>query len=219
MEKYLILMLGFTAQLLFSARILIQWIMSERAKKVVSPTIFWALSIVASYMLFMYGWLRNDFAIMLGQVISYYIYIWNLYEKHAWKNLPALLRLLLLLTPVAGVIYILSDWELFVSKYFRNSDIPLLLVIYGSLGQVIFTLRFIYQYFYSRKHKASLLPRGFWLISIIGSAIIVSYGIYRTDLVIILGQSFGFVSYFRNLIILHKERAGEAEKKLPERTL
>lgn len=212
-------MLGFTAQLLFSARILIQWIMSERAKKVVSPTIFWALSIVASYMLFMYGWLRNDFAIMLGQVISYYIYIWNLYEKHAWKNLPTLLRLLLLFTPVAGVLYILSDWELFVSRYFRNSDIPLLLVIYGSLGQVIFTLRFIYQYFYSRKHKASLLPQGFWVISIIGSAIIVSYGIYRMDLVIILGQSFGFVSYFRNIIILHKERAGESKKEIPERSL
>ena len=80
-----IYIIGFLAQALFSARILVQWVMSERAKRVVSPSIFWILSIIASYMLFIYGFLRDDFAIMLGQVISYYVYIWNLNEKEIWK--------------------------------------------------------------------------------------------------------------------------------------
>ena len=59
----------------FSARILIQWILSERAKEIVSPAIFWILSIAGSYLLFIYGWCRDDFSIILGQVFSYYIYI------------------------------------------------------------------------------------------------------------------------------------------------
>ena len=67
----LVYVLGFIAQGLFSARILVQWIMSEKAGKVVSPTIFWVLSLIASYLFFIYGWLRNDFSIMLGQVIGY----------------------------------------------------------------------------------------------------------------------------------------------------
>lgn len=52
--------------------------MSERARRVLSPTIFWVLSLLASCLLCFYGWLRDDFAIVIGQVIAYYIYIWNL---------------------------------------------------------------------------------------------------------------------------------------------
>ena len=199
-----IYILGFIAQALFSARILVQWILSEKAKRVVSPTIFWVLSMAASYMLFIYGWLRDDFAIMLGQVIAYYIYIWNLDEKGVWRKIPLILRIALIATPAAGISYILSDWQQFVSQCLNNTQIPQLLVLYGSMGQVIFTLRFVYQFFYSKKHGASLLPAGFWIISLIGSTIIVSYGIIRLDPVLILGQSFGFISYTRNLIILHK---------------
>jgi lipid-A-disaccharide synthase-like uncharacterized protein len=199
-----IYILGFIAQALFSARILVQWILSEKAKRVVSPTIFWVLSMAASYMLFIYGWLRDDFAIMLGQVIAYYIYIWNLDEKGVWRKIPLILRIALIATPAAGISYILSDWQQFVAQCLNNAEIPQLLVIYGSMGQIIFTLRFVYQFLYSKKHGASLLPAGFWIISLIGSTIIVSYGIIRLDPVLILGQSFGFVSYTRNLIILHK---------------
>jgi lipid-A-disaccharide synthase-like uncharacterized protein len=114
------------------------------------------------------------------------------------------LRIALIATPAAGISYILSDWQQFVAQCLNNAEIPQLLVIYGSMGQIIFTLRFVYQFLYSKKHGASLLPAGFWIISLIGSTIIVSYGIIRLDPVLILGQSFGFVSYTRNLIILHK---------------
>ncbi len=199
-----IYLLGFLAQALFSARILVQWILSEKAKKVVSPTIFWVLSMAASYLLFIYGWLRDDFAIMLGQIIAYYIYIWNLDEKGVWRKIPLIFRIALIATPAVGISYILGDWNQFVAQCLNNAQIPPLLVIYGSMGQIIFTLRFVYQFFYSKHHGESLLPAGFWIISLIGSIIIVSYGIIRLDPVLILGQSFGFISYTRNLIILHK---------------
>ena len=202
----MIYVIGFLAQVFFSARILLQWILSERAKKVISPAIFWQLSIVGSYLLFVYGWLRDDFAIILGQIISYYIYIWNLDKKHQWKKLPFIIRTLLLLTPVAAILYMLKDASAFVDQFFRNEKIPLWLLIYGSMGQIIFTLRFVYQWIYSKRKDESLLPIGFWVISLLGSLIIVSYAIYRRDPVLILGQSTGLIAYSRNIYL--SRRAG-----------
>ena len=200
----MIYVIGFLAQVFFSARILLQWILSERAKKVISPAIFWQLSIVGSYLLFVYGWLRDDFAIILGQIISYYIYIWNLDKKHQWKKLPFIIRTLLLLTPVAAILYMLKDESAFVDQFFRNEKIPLWLLIYGSMGQIIFTLRFVYQWIYSKRKDESLLPIGFWVISLLGSLIIVSYAIYRRDPVLILGQSTGLIAYSRNIYLSRK---------------
>ena len=170
----------------------------------ISPAIFWQLSIVGSYLLFVYGWLRDDFAIILGQIISYYIYIWNLDKKHQWKKLPFIIRTLLLLTPVAAILYMLKDASAFVDQFFRNEKIPLWLLIYGSMGQIIFTLRFVYQWIYSKRKDESLLPIGFWVISLLGALIIVSYAIYRRDPVLILGQSTGLIAYSRNIYLSRK---------------
>jgi len=204
-------LLGFLAQGLFSARILVQWIMSEKARKVVSPTIFWILSLVASFIFFIYGWLRQDFSIMLGQVIGYYVYIWNLKAKGVWGRIAPGFRqaavAALLLTPVAGICLMLRDPQAVAASLFANEKLPLWMVIFGSAGQVIFSLRFLYQWLYSSRHGESILPKGFWIISLTGSAIIVTYGILRLDPVIILGQVCGFISYTRNLIIWKRSHA------------
>ena len=203
----MIYVIGFLAQVFFSARILLQWILSERAKRVISPTIFWQLSILGSYLLFLYGWMRHDFAIILGQLISYYIYIWNLDKKQHWRQLPLVLRVIFLATPLVAIGYVLKDIPAFVDKFFFNDKIPLWLLIYGSLGQIIFTLRFIYQWIYSKRKDESLLPVGFWIISLVGSLIIVSYAIYRLDPVLIHGQSTGILAYSRNIYLCRKAKA------------
>lgn len=197
----LVYAIGFIAQAFFSARIFVQWIISERAKKVVSPSIFWVLSIIGSYLLCIYGWFRHDFSIILGQFLSYYIYLWNLKEKGIWKKTPLFLKGILLSTPVIAAIFALSDSTSFVDSFLRNEDVPLWLLIFGSMGQIIFTLRFLYQWYYSYRKKESLLPAGFWVISLVGSSFIVAYGIIRSDPVLILGQSGGFIAYCRNLMI------------------
>ena len=203
-ESVLIYVIGFVAQALFSARLFVQWILSERAKKVVSPAIFWILSIAGSYLLCLYGWFRDDFSIILGQFISYYIYLWNLYEKGIWQKVPRIFKGMLVLTPLVAAAFALHDVGAFIDNFFKNEKVPLWLLIFGSLGQVIFTLRFVYQWAYSYRHKESLLPSGFWIISLIGSSVIVSYGIFRADPVLILGQSGGFIVYLRNIMINHK---------------
>ena len=202
----MIYIIGFFSFFLFSARLLLQWIMSERAKKVVSPSIFWKLSLIGAWLLFIYGWLRDDFAIILGQLISYYIYIWNLDKKESWRKVPFGIRYIILLTPVAALFYMVKDIPAFVDQFFRNEDIPLGVLIFGSMGQIIFTLRFVYQWLYSRRKNESMLPLGFWLISLSGSLIIVAYALYRRDPVLILGQSTGLIVYCRNIYILKKSK-------------
>lgn len=197
----LVYAIGFLAQGFFSARMLVQWILSEKARRVLSPTVFWVLSIIGSYLLCIYGWLRHDFAIVLGQFISYYIYLWNLKEKGVWQRLHAALKALLLLTPVVAILWVAGDASAFVASFIRNEEVPPWLLLFGSAGQVVFTLRFIYQYIYSRRAGRSALPAGFWILSLVGSMSIVSYGILRSDPVLIVGQSVGLVAYSRNLWI------------------
>ena len=206
MGGYTIYIIGFLAQICFSGRLLFQWILSERAKRVVSPSIFWLLSLLGSYLLFFYGWLRDDFAIILGQLISYYIYIWNLDIKNDWQKIPRPIRYVLIATPFLAIGYMFTESRAFISQFFQNEKVPLWLLVYGSLGQIVFTLRFVYQWIYSRKRHESMLPLGFWLISLSGSTIIVSYAIVRHDPVLILGQSTGLVVYLRNIWILHKAK-------------
>ena len=199
--------IGFLAQIFFSARILYQWIVTEKAKKIISPPVFWILSIFGSYLLFIYGVLRNDFAIIFGQFIAYYIYLWNLKIQGIWKQLHLVLRTILLLTPIIAAVLLMRDMNAFTAVFFRQKDIPLWLLIFGSAGQVLFTFRFIYQWIYSAHHHRSVLPIGFWIISLLGSGIIVAYGIFRLDPVLILGQSVGFVAYVRNIMIgLHARK-------------
>lgn len=202
----MVLALGFLAQGFFFGRTLFQWIMSEKAKKVVSPAIFWVFSIVGSYLMFLYGWLRSDFAIILGQFISYYIYIWNLDKKGIWRKIPVIFKVLLFLTPLAALIMVFGDADIFLQEFFQNENIPVWLLVFGSVGQVVFGLRFVYQWFYSYKHDESLLPVGFWIISIVGSGMIVAYGIMRGDPVLTLGQAVGFIVYGRNIFIHFKYR-------------
>lgn len=193
--------IGFMAQLFFSARILIQWIMSERSHRIVSPGIFWKLSIAGSWLLCLYGLLRNDFAIVLGQVFTYYIYIWNLKRKGDWANAGRVLRLVLLWTPVLIFLFLVRQAPDLIRCFFNNDKIPLPLVLYGVLGQLVFILRFYYQWRYSVRRGESLLPVGFWALSLAGSLLIVSYAVIRLDPVLVLGQSFGLVAYTRNIII------------------
>lgn len=82
----------------------------------------------------------------------------------------------------------LHDAQHFIDSFFRNEEVPLWLLIFGSMGQIIFTLRFVYQWAYSFHHKESLLPAGFWIISLVGSSVIVAYGVFRLDPVLILGS-------------------------------
>ncbi|MGF1447547.1 MAG: lipid-A-disaccharide synthase N-terminal domain-containing protein [Pikeienuella sp.] len=73
-----IALFGLTAQAVFMARMLVQWIASERARRSVVPVAFWWLSLAGALMLLIYGVLRRDIVIILAQSFGLVVYLRNL---------------------------------------------------------------------------------------------------------------------------------------------
>lgn len=199
--------IGFLAQLLFAARMIVQWVKSEKAGKSISPVIFWQLSILGSLIFLLYGILRHDFAIVLGQILVYFIYIRNLHLQEQWRPIPLLFRFIVIIAPIITLAYLFSDTHGNFTSLLKNEAIPFPLKIWGSVGQVIFTLRFYVQWIDSESKKESVLTRRFWLVSGIGSFMILIYAVLRFDPVLFLGQLSGLVIYLRNLMLGKMRRA------------
>lgn len=81
-------------------------------------------------------------------------------------------------------------------------------LIIGFAGQAVFTGRFVLQWLYSEFKRRSVIPVGFWYLSMLGSALLLTYAVYRQDPVFIIGQSFGLLVYLRNLQLIarHQEQ-------------
>ena len=69
---------GLIAQLLFTARFLVQWISSERAGNSVVPMSFWFFSMGGGLMTLVYGVVKREPVIILGQSLATIIYIRNI---------------------------------------------------------------------------------------------------------------------------------------------
>jgi lipid-A-disaccharide synthase-like uncharacterized protein len=72
------LFFGLIAQLIFTARMVVQWWASERAGRSVVPIAFWILSLIGGMMTLVYGLQRREAVIIIGQVLAVVIYIRNL---------------------------------------------------------------------------------------------------------------------------------------------
>lgn len=204
MAAWFIYTIGFTAQLLFSARLLMQWIISEKQKQVLTPASFWMYSLIASFLLFVYGSLRNDFAIMLGQAITYFIYIRNLQLNGDWKKINAGLRIFVLAFPILVVMYYFNNNRFDINALLRKRNIAPWLLWLGIAGQFIFTFRFILQWRYAERTREAVLPPAFWYYSLLGSSLIILYAFFRLDPVLLIGQLTGFIVYSRNIILLKR---------------
>lgn len=70
--------LGFSGQFLFGSRFFVQWIASERARRVVIPELFWLLSLGGGLALLAYAVHKRDPVFALGQAGGLLIYVRNL---------------------------------------------------------------------------------------------------------------------------------------------
>jgi lipid-A-disaccharide synthase-like uncharacterized protein len=79
---FLWVLLGFVGQLLFTGRMLVQWLYSERRGRSVVPTAFWWMSLIGATMLLVYfGWRKEPIGV-LGQATGWFVYVRNLWLIH-----------------------------------------------------------------------------------------------------------------------------------------
>ena len=112
--------------------------------------------------------------------------------------LPPVLQKVAALLPGRGLLYRLLN---------ITSPIGIAWVALGLVGQVLFTLRMVFQWLVSERRKRSVVPVGFWWMSLGGASMLLVYFAWRRDIVGILGQSTGWLIYVRNLWLIYHDQA------------
>lgn len=69
----------------------------------------------------------------------------------------------------------------------------------GFAAQTLFSLRFLIQWIATERAGRSVVPMAFWYFSVSGGALLLSYAIYRSDPVFIVGQVAGLFVYFSGI--------------------
>ena len=88
------LTVGFLGQALFTARFVVQWLVSERKRDSVVPVAFWWLSLLGGMALLCYAISRRDPVIIVGQAMGLCVYLRNLMLVHKAKQRSAQLAAL-----------------------------------------------------------------------------------------------------------------------------
>ncbi len=70
--------IGLLGQVLFTGRMIVQWVVSERNRRSTVPIAFWWMSLIGAAMLLIYFVWRNDIVGVLGQSTGFVIYLRNL---------------------------------------------------------------------------------------------------------------------------------------------
>ena len=79
--------------------------------------------------------------------------------------------------------------------------------VIGWLGNAVFFSRFLVQWYATEKLKRVVVPVAFWWLSLAGSLLLLSYGLFHAgDSVYILAYAFTWIPYIRNLVI-HRRHA------------
>lgn len=198
-SPFWVYVIGLVAQSLFGVRVLVQWIASERAGKVLSPGAYWVLSMAASLLMMVYGWMRRDLAIIAGEWVVYFIYMWNVGAKGLFRGWPK--WTIVALASLPAVILLggwITDGEF--GPLVGDMGAHGALLALGLTGQAIYKSRLVYQIVYSVRRRESILPPGFWILAVSGSLLLIVYALLRHDWALLLGQAGIFIAA-RNLMI------------------
>jgi len=99
----------------------------------------------------------------------------------------------------------IADFRRKLKSALGASD-PAFWLVLGFAAQLLFTSRFLVQWIVSERKGRSVIPMAFWYFSLSGSALLLTYAIWRRDPVFILGQAFGCIVYVRNLMLIFRRR-------------
>ncbi len=100
-----------------------------------------------------------------------------------------------------------ADWP-FLSLFYAQgrSTRAIALFLFGLLGQAMFMGRFALQWIASERRGRSIVPLGFWWLSLAGASILLAYFILQGEPIGILGQALGWPIYLRNVYMVLRDR-------------
>lgn len=197
--------LGWTANVCYFSRFLLQWIASERASKSVAPRAFWWLSLVGVVCFTIYSDHQGEPVLFAGGIVNGLIYTRNLMLAHGRAGF----RMGRVWTSAFAIIAL---WFVLRGSTEARSDLteaPLWLAC-SIVGQGIWSSRFVLQWWCAEREHRTQFPPSFWWISLIGNTLLLAYTIHVQDAIFIAGLALGPIVQIRNLM-LHYRRSPPAE--------
>jgi lipid-A-disaccharide synthase-like uncharacterized protein len=76
----------------------------------------------------------------------------------------------------------------------------------GLVGEGVFFLRFVVQWWASERQKRTVVPMAFWHLSLAGTALVLAYAVFVINPVFILAYSLNIFLYLRNLYIAKRQK-------------
>lgn len=220
--------LGFLSSLLFSSRMLLQWLTSEvKGRSVVMP-LFWKLSLCGNLLLAMHSLIQVQFHVCLIQTCNAVI---------SWRNFnlmqPAQQQITLRTTTILLGSAMASVFALFwlngmllnanADAWFRIPTTPwqdqnYLQVSFtwhllGFIGLILFGSRFWIQWWCAEQQKTSYLSSSFWWTSLIGESLCLIYFLKIHDPVNSIGPACGLIPYIRNLMLIYQKQPATSNRQ------
>ncbi len=86
-------------------------------------------------------------------------------------------------------------------------DVSPFWLVFGLLGNAAFATRWLLQWYASERAARSVMPVGFWYLSVAGAVILLTYAIHRQDPVFILASLPNTLVYVRNIALNRRRDA------------
>ena len=186
--------LGWLGNACFFSRFLLQWALSERARRSVAPPAFWWVSLAGSVLLGAYALHGGHPILLAGFLINGSIYARNLWLQRSHRELSAAA-----LWTVAAAAALLA---LAAGRRTASSEaLPAAWIAVGALGQVAWSSRFVVQWIASERAGYSHFPPTFWRLSLVGNLLLLAYAFELGDPVFIAGLLPGPLVQVRNLAL------------------
>lgn len=224
--------LGFLGQILYLLRFAVQWVASEIRKKSVVPLSFWVISILASFVMVVHYAIQAHVAFSILNWIGTYIALRNWTIMQGGRHKPIQKHLFLHSACIcAGLIALLTcfvlirsanvecawrTWQFWIappSSTPANTSISWQMHTFGTAGALILAVRFWIQWSLAERGQESThLGSYFWIMSVIGSIMVIVYSFEMRDWVTGFGPIIVLPMYARNLVLIAFKKVKRARR-------
>ena len=196
-------LVAFVGQSLFAARALVQWGLSERHGRSVTPTSYWWLSIVATMLMIGYSFQRREVPFVLGLAVNLVPYVRNLLLSYRLAKGAGPIGVGLCAAVLAVLVVMVCQRKMKTTDGW---------FVFGLTGAIIFYSRFLVQWCHSERVGRSEFSMTFWCVSLVGALMLLVYGISRRDVGFIVAYLFNSIPYVRNIMLIRRSRPASGSK-------
>lgn len=198
---------GLAGQAFFFSRFLVQWALSERAGRSLTPRVFWWLSLVGSVVLSFYSLQRDKHILLVGYLINGAIYVRNLQLQYSGRTASVSHGKLVALAVVAGIALVVAGFL----NLRTDPEASLAWLVCAGVGQAIWSSRFVVQWWHTERSGESHFPRVFWWLSLLGNILLLAYALRLGYPTYIAGFVPGPLVQVRNLMLGRRKDPARAD--------